>query len=180
MHHLTVLLFLFAAFTAAAQDAIIVPPLTQGERGTVVRITVSGTITQTGTSQVALTYPADVVRIIAIEGGEQYAYRCPSMPIYGTSVDAPSTGRLTFQCEEVVATGNGELFVVVAEFLRGPGTIGPMQVMQPLPVATSKHSVRRFNINRVKDLPATTLIHSPSALHLSFRWSGQERCTSSC
>lgn len=127
MHHLTVLLFLFAALTAAAQDAIIVPPLTQGERGTVVRISVSGTISQTGTSQVALTYPADVIRIIAVEGGEQYAYHCPSMPIYGTSVDAPATGRLTFQCEEVVATSNGELFVVVAEFLRGPGTIGPMQ-----------------------------------------------------
>lgn len=129
MHHLTVLLFLFAALTAAAQDAIVVPPLTQGERGTVVRITVSGTITQTGTSQVSLSYPADVIRIVAIEGGEQYAYRCPSMLIFGTSVDKPSTGRLTFQCEDVVATNNGDLFVVVAEYLRGPGTIGPMQAI---------------------------------------------------
>lgn len=127
MHHLIVFLLFLATFTSSAQDVIMVPPLTQGDRGTVVRIPVTGTISATGTSQVSLSYPADVIRVRSIEGGEQYAYRCENMLIYGTSIEEPAVGRLTFQCDDVVATSNGALFDVVVEVLQGPGTVGSLQ-----------------------------------------------------
>jgi hypothetical protein len=130
MHHLAIILVLFAAITASAQDLLTVPPLTQGERGAIIRIPVSGTITQSGTSQVGLSFPADVIRIRSVEGGEQFAYHCEQLLVNNVDVSSGSIGTMTVQCEDVSATTNGPLFEIVAEILRGPGTNGPVQATE--------------------------------------------------
>lgn len=127
MHHLAIILFLFAAITASAQDQLTVPPLTQGERGAIIRIPVSGTITQSGTSQVGLSFPADVIRIRSVEGGEQFAYHCEQLLLTNVDVSSGTIGTMTVQCEDVSSTNDGPLFEIVAEVLRGPGTNGPVQ-----------------------------------------------------
>lgn len=130
MHHLAIILVLFVAITASAQDLLTVPQLTQGERGAIIRILVSGTITQSGTSQVGLSFPADVIRIRSVEGGEQFAYHCAQLPVNTIDVSSGNIGTMTVQCEDVSATTNGPLFEIVAEVLRGPGTNGPLQATE--------------------------------------------------
>ena len=120
---------MFCAISASALDAVTLPQAIVGNRGSVEVVTVTGTLDASGNTKIVLEYPADVIKIRKVIGGEGFALLCPSVLIATDSMVTSTTGRVTLECWNVQPTNDKELFAMEIEFLAGPGTSGVLRAV---------------------------------------------------
>lgn len=133
MHYLFRLPFLLVASivllcsalpTRAAEDAVRVPAETIGSPGQVVRVMVTGTVTEDGSASVTLEYPHQLVSIRSITGSGLWAFRCVSPAIVENAPIDADRSRLVVECGDVLAKTNGQLFAIDVEFRQGAEAMG--------------------------------------------------------
>ncbi len=113
-----------SAVVTRALDEVRVPAETSGAPGQVLRVMVSGTISEDGSSRITLEYPHQIVSIRALTGSGLWAYRCVAPTIVeNVAIDADRS-RLVVECDNVLAKTNGQLFAVDVQFLQGSEAIG--------------------------------------------------------
>ena len=109
---LTVFLATSAVFAA---DAVRVPANTNIERGQITRITVTGSLSLTGSARIVLTYPANIFRVRGVAGGSGFLFRCDDVQINSNTVIGGTTAQLSIQCTDVVAGDDQPMFELIVE-----------------------------------------------------------------
>jgi hypothetical protein len=123
---LAVLLLTVLVSSGTAADTLRVPDVTTLQQGQRARIAVTGTIETSFPGRITLQYPADVIRILSVVGGEGSAWQCPVVQINSNTTDR-TVGTLVVQCEDVRAVRADTIFVIEVEALFGAPRTGPLR-----------------------------------------------------
>lgn len=118
------------ATLANAQDVVSLPSAIKAGRGAVVSVTVNGSLVANGHTRVVFEYPANVMRVRKVVGGNGFAFNCPTLFVGGDSLIGTTTGQLTVECWENVQASNTALFALEIEMLMGPGTEGVLKAVR--------------------------------------------------
>ena len=120
----TIIALIASVVVSFAADAVRLPAQSIVTRGAVTAIPVTGTLSIPGTVRITMTYPANILRILSVVGGDSYLFRCNSVQIIADSILSGTTGQLTIQCSDVVAGTDAPLFDLIVEGLFNPEQSG--------------------------------------------------------
>lgn len=129
VRHLTTPVLLFLSLllvlplAAQAADAVRLPDVGVMLPGEIRTVTARGSFDRSGTIEVTMDYPADLVRIRQVYGGPAFAYRCDTALIVRDTI-VGRLGTIVVLCDSTVTATDADLFAIEIEALHGAVGMG--------------------------------------------------------
>jgi len=115
-----------STLSATAADVIRIPDLTTLQEGEVRRIQITGSIGASKSTILILQYPADVVRIRSVSGGDGFAWACQPVDIWENTTSG-IVGNIVLHCDSIRPGSGLPLFELEVEGLYGAPRQGPLR-----------------------------------------------------
>lgn len=128
---LPVLRFIFSVYflicmaaALRAEDTIRVPQETVLVRGQTAVITISGSLSLNGQTQLTLRYPRSVILVRGARGADEFAFTCPNVTVVSDIQTDDTTGEIILECNSVRPGQSVTILKLDVQALYGSDTEG--------------------------------------------------------